>query len=393
MKYKKYKKFFAIFTFAFAIFQFAAADIYFSEKYGYYMDLPEAYNLMDMTQDEQSMYFAHSVLPVHFVLQIYEGQTNSEKTLQTALKKLNSTSETVKLEWCGEKCAVGQIQFSLGNATNLGYAASIPIAQGKAIAILLCYSDSQNAKNVTPFIVSTVDSFMIDKQGFFCPGILTTFAFPKNEQKEIRFNVNCGEATTKTIKTSISAEDKEAASFVVEREYAVVSTFSTHRLGKEAFWRYYRMIFRDSYSRLKTVAADMYKQLFVEAVKKDPKNPEKAYIQILLNWVQNFEYSRHHEGSDFTDLISAICGEGNDCDSRSLLLCILARHVGINSAFFVSIEYSHAVAGFDLEGKGARLKGGETEFLLGETTAKNLDLGLMRQDLTDSSKWHYVDLP
>ena len=78
--------------------------------------------------------------------------------------------------------------------------------------------------------------------------------------------------------------------------------------------------------------------------------------RMLLSWVQDFQYNRRQNSSDFNDLASVLQDKGSDCDSRSLLLCVLMEHYGIKSELFISREYSHAICGFDLPGKGARIK-------------------------------------
>lgn len=380
-------------------FQKINADIFYSEKYGYYMDLPEAYTLTELEEDETSIFFTHDFLPLSFAVKIYESfssieknEENSKKTTESILKKvltqIKSPAETASVIWNEKNCAVASLSFSLGNIKNTGYAAAIPLAKNNSTAVLLCYTPQEYWNALNSAVTSTIDSFMPDRKSFMQPGIITTLAYPETYRKKIQLTTG-----GKNITTEVDAEAGEAANFVVNREYNLLLNYATHPLGKQAFCRYYRMIYKDSYSRLNQVAKDLYRQLFPEAIKKNAENPEHEYIQMLLNWVQNFEYERTPSSTDFTDLISAITSKGSDCDTRSMLLCILAKQAGINSAFFLSTEYSHAIAGFDIEGSGARLKGNSTDFLLGETTAKNLNLGLINQDMADSSKWTYIELP
>ena len=380
-------------------FQKIHADIFYSEKYGYYMDLPEACTLAELEENETSIFFTHEFLPLSFAVKIYdtnsspkENKENSKETAESILKnvlsQIKSPAETASVIWNERKCAVASLSFTLGNIKNTGYAAAIPLASGNSTAVLLCYTPQEYWSALNSAVTSTIDSFMPDRKSFMQPGIITALAYPETYRKKIQLT-----AGEKNITTDVDAEAAEAASFVVNREYNLLLNYKTHPLGKQAFCRYYRMIYKDSYSRLNQIAKDLYRQLFPEAIKKNAGNPEHEYIQMLLNWVQNFKYERTPSSTDFTDLISAITTKGSDCDSRSMLLCILAKQAGINSAFFLSIEYSHAVAGFDIEGSGARMKGKSTDFLIGETTSKNLSLGLIRQDMADTSKWTYIELP
>ena len=107
-----------------------------------------------------------------------------------------------------------------------------------------------------------------------------------------------------------------------------------------------------------------------------------------MNWVQNFEYKRGDEKStDFTSVFDSLAGVGSDCDSRSMLMCILLKQNGINTTLFISREYSHAVYGAELNAEGAKTEVSGKEYLLGETTVKNLKPGLIAQEQNDTEKW------
>ena len=112
-------------------FQKINADIFYSEKYGYYMDLPEAYTLTELEEDETSIFFTHDFLPLSFAVKIYESfssieknEENSKKTTESILKKvltqIKSPAETASVIWNEKNCAVASLSFSLGNIKNTG---------------------------------------------------------------------------------------------------------------------------------------------------------------------------------------------------------------------------------------------------------------------------------
>ena len=129
--------------------------------------------------------------------------------------------------------------------------------------------------------------------------------------------------------------------------------------------------------------------------KKNPGNPNQSLNETLLNWVQNFEYVRTSgsKKSDFTNVIDVLCGKGNDCDSRSMLMCCIMQNLGVKSELFISRIYSHAVYGLDLNIPGAKIEVNGINFLLNETTARNIKPGLIAQDQCDTEKWIPVNLP
>ena len=75
-----------------------------------------------------------------------------------------------------------------------------------------------------------------------------------------------------------------------------------------------------------------------------------------------------------------------------MLLCILLAQNGIKTNLFISREYSHAVYGADINSQGAKIEVNGREYLLGETTVKNLKPGLIAQEQSDTEKWIPVPL-
>ena len=122
------------------------------------------------------------------------------------------------------------------------------------------------------------------------------------------------------------------------------------------------------------------------------EKPEVNYAQKVLQFVQEKEYGRSQDSTDFTDLCSTFLGKKSDCDSRSILVAILLHQMNIKSTLFVSTEYSHAIVGAVLDKNGAKIDVAGNSYLLGETTAK-VDFGLIASNLNDTSKWINIQLP
>ena len=149
------------------------------------------------------------------------------------------------------------------------------------------------------------------------------------------------------------------------------------------------MIYRDAYKRLEKAAFTLYNVLESE-VRAENEGTQadraRALAQKLLSWTQTLPYERERTASDFTGLIDTLQGSGSDCDSRALLLAVLMAHMNYNTMLFISPQFSHAFFGIDIAGTGARLEQDGTNYLLGETTAR-VDIGLVPQDMSDSTKW------
>ncbi len=359
--------------------------------FGYALDIPEGYRATGSTPDGMSYLFEHDRLPVQCALRLYDKSRypDAMSALGGAIERLGSKTDVVAFNWRGIPSAISEFDIRLnGKAySGRGVAAELPIHN--MTVVLLCYSLAEYKRECAQFVISTLNSLSIGSDGMRMPGIITDYAFPEQEMQQARLSVN-----GKKILTRIDSDAAEAAQFVVDCEYAVLKLYAGNARWQEAWQRYYRLLFRDGYSRLTTAAADIKTAIFPDALKKNPKNPEAALNEILLNYVQQFKYERGNlEDSDFTNVVDCLTGAGSDCDSRSMLMCILLEQCGIKTTFFVSHEYRHAVYGANIQAPGAKIAVNGAEYLLGETTQKNLKPGLIEQSMTNTEKWIPVPLP
>lgn len=363
-----------------------SAEEVIDNDYGYSLDLPEGFSVAEYTQDGFSYRFVHDKMPVSLILKLYTDNkfNSSEQALSGTLDKLSAKYEIDKFEWRNVDCAISSFEMKLPNTKgSKGWSVGVPLVQKNAHLVLLCYADLDKALNCEQFIISSLNSLAIDRGSYFSPGIITTYAFPRNNLKDVSVLIN-----GKNIKTQIDADDNIANQFVVDCEFAVMSLYANDKNWVKAWQRYYRAIYRDSYGRLKKVAFDINSEL--DDVVSSSENPNYEIDKFLLNWVQGFDYKRDNKSktsSDFTNLIDTLLNRGSDCDSRSMLMCVLLNNMGIDSVLFVSREYSHAIYGSDVNAWGAKIKVGEKEYLLGETTARDIEPGLIAKEFSDTYKW------
>ena len=372
----------------------AAAERITDDAYGWSLDLPEGFKIADHTDDGMSYLFSHDKTHVFLAVKLYKKGTydSAASAVDGAVAKLPSgTCEKSLFTWRRTDCALGTFTMHPGAAQYSGWVAGVTLPEKGSHLILLCYADSTIEKDNERFIMSTLNSLAVDRGSLFEPGIIAAFAYPPAEKKDITLSVN-----GRAIQTQIDSDDIAAADFVVGCEYAVLSLYAGSANWQSAWQRYYRVLFRDSFGRLKKVSFDINNTLLPDAKKLNPQNPDEGMAQILLTWTQTFSYAREKNSADFTSLPAVLTGSGSDCDSRSLLLCVLLENMDIKTALFISKEYSHAVFGADVKEvsprENARMDAGGTSFLLGETTA-HVNMGLIAQDMGDTSKWIPVQLP
>lgn len=347
------------------------------------LDIPEGFEVADYTEDGMSYVFSHPNIPVTLVMKITnEPSSNSALVLKKNLNKLNAKGDTDSYNWNGTSVGVSNFTMTIDD-DYFGWGVTAPVKIKDYYVLLLCYAP-QSKKGCEQFIISTINSLCIDENYLNTPGIITSYAFGKEGRKVINLNIG-----GKDIKTSLDKVDIEAAKFTVDLEYSVLTLYANHKMWKEAWQRYYRMIYRDNAGRMQQAAADIYNALYPELKKSVPQDADIKYAQKLLSWVQGFDYERAHNKneSDFTSIPAAISGKGSDCDSRSMLISILLNYAGLDTAILISSEYSHAVVVTDIPAPGQTftMENGR-EYLFGETTAK-VTWGMIAKDHADRTKW------
>lgn len=352
--------------------------------FGFSLDIPEGFEIADYTEDGMSYVFSHPNIPVTLVMKISEDTQarSASEVLIKNLNKLGAKGETDAFLWNGCSCGISNFTMSLDD-NYFGWSVAAPVKIKNYYVFLLCYAP-QSQKACEQFIISTINSLCINSEYLNTPGIITSYAFPSEGQKLLSLNIG-----GKEIKTSIDKCDEDAAKFVVDLEYSVLTLYANHKLWKEAWQRYYRMIYRDNAGRLQQTAADIYKSLYPELKSKYHQDADIKYAQALLSWVQIFGYERaaNKNESDFTSLPAAISGKGSDCDSRSMLISALLNYTGIDTALIISREYSHAMVVTDIPAPGQTftMENGR-EYLMGETTAK-VTWGTIAANHADRTKW------
>ena len=221
--------------------------------------------------------------------------------------------------------------------------------------------------------LSALDSLVPEEGDRLIPGPITEFSYPRETPIDAPvFGLG--------ISAHIYKEDAEAAQALVDREFKVLNRYADSSDWKDAWSRFYRAIYRDSFDRLADIAFQVERKLNV------PPRENRDFADQALQWVQSFTYERDPAGSDFVNLVSAATEGRGDCDSRSMLWAVILKQAAIPSAIMVSRQYSHAMGLADLPGSGARFELDGKNFLVAETTAK-VSIGLIAEDVSDTNNW------
>jgi hypothetical protein len=228
--------------------------------------------------------------------------------------------------------------------------------------------------------LSALDSIAPEEADKRAPGPITEYIYPREKRTQARIFGLSNANGIAGVSAMIFEDDAEAAQALVDREFSVLSLYAGNARWREAWTRYYRAIYRDSYERLADIAFQVERNLNV------PAREDRDFAEQVLHWVQSFGYERDFEGSDFVNLVSAATEGRGDCDSRAMLWAIILTQANINAAMMVSQHYSHAMGLADLPGAGARFEVNGESLLVAETTAQ-VSIGLIGAMVSETEHW------
>lgn len=349
------------------------------------LDIPEGYGITE-TGDEGNYYMLqNSVSGCRAIIRVYPSDRfeNSREALETTLKNLNLSFEADTFDYHEQTAAIAVFKGNFLNEEVFGYSTSIKVQENGKYLTLLSWCREDRSIECNSFLTSFIDAQYIDDLSYFDKGPLTAYTVPESGTKtELTLTIG-----GKTISTYMDESACEGASYTVAREYEVLLFYQNAPSWKQAWQRYYRLIFRDACTRLQQASFDIYNTLAPEC------EDETDYAQKILAWTQGFTYQRETNSADFTSLPDAVAGKGCDCDTRSLLVAVMLQSMNIDSIIFVSSEFSHAIAGLNSTHPGFSFKTGEKNYLTGETTVPGLTWGRLSADIADQSRWIPVVLP
>jgi hypothetical protein len=344
-----------------------------STTWGFRLDLPEGYEYIDGNNHDR--YSFQGPNGAMFDIVVYNGVYQGVEQMANDInRRLGSSGETALFDYEGKTAALMDLHFR--NFSGWGLCLELAKNPGGSGAPFLCalaYSPSSGA-DMDLFHISALDSIAPSDLEARRPGPVMEFTFPRGEAIE-----------TPIYKTGFSAlirkNDAEAAQALVDREFALLSQYKSAPNWQQAWIRYYRAIYRDSWDR---VAASVFRLEREWNTGADQEG--RAFAEKALAFVQGFSYERNLEGSDFINLVTALSEGRGDCDSRSMLWAMILEQADIPSAIMVSHNHSHAMGLADVPGDGARFDSGGKKWLVAETTDK-VGIGLIDAGKSDIASW------
>lgn len=264
--------------------------------------------------------------------------------------------------WNNRKVSLADITWQQNKETFRGYFLTVGVDGGSRA--VLASSLASTWKVSQAWLISTLDSLAISQDDWILPGPISAALDGPNPEDHIQTNQD-----------------------LIEREALLLSQYqkAPRDLQIRAWTRFYRAIYRDSFSRLAESAQEFRAQLLKEKV------PIKDQPARLASMIQNFVYERPGSLSDLRSPLGSLLSKTGDCDARGLVFMILLRHWGVPSIMMVSSIHQHSLVGINMAGDGARFAFLGTDWLITELTAK-VAIGQIEQKMSKSADWIGMNL-
>jgi hypothetical protein len=303
-----------------------------------------------------------------------------EEFAAAMLAKLGSQGDRSSFTYEGRTSVIAELNFPLSATPRRGYGLFIKAAAGSEYA-LVAHTAASRFEAAADFIFSCLDAFSIDRAARRSPGPVSQFllAWPVSRAGKKPVMLPTGRS-----ELPWSAEEAAQELATVQREYRILKTYlSSKTHWKDAWARFYRMVYRESAGRL-----DRFTEVFTGLLPRE--NPTESARRVLA-WIQDFTFERDLLGIDLVPPLVAAFERRGDCDSRALVMAMILERLGIDCILMLSREYSHAMLAVAVPGGGQRFPFNGREYLVAETTSK-VGLGMIDSSQTDFSKWLGVDV-
>jgi hypothetical protein len=358
---------------------FAFAESMYSPTWGFFLDLPEGYEYTD--GDEKNRFSFIGPGEAMFDLVVYSHSFGNYDAITELVgdvnRRIENSGEVDYFQYNDKRAAIIQLNFMNFSGWGLCVELERPAGAGPRPMLLALAYGPAGRSDLELFHISALDSISPSTAERRYPGPLIEYSYPRGEPRRTAIAAS-------GLSAIIRENDAEAAQVLIEREFRILQAYFHSPNWQEAWKRYYRFIYRDSYDRIADAVSVIAQNFGGYTVRSDGE--KTAFAQRALSFVQGFAYERDLNGSDFLNLVTTVTEGRGDCDSRAMLWAVLLTSANIRSAIMVSRQYSHAMGLADISGTGARFDFLETRWLVAETTA-NVNIGLIASDVNDPSHW------
>jgi hypothetical protein len=357
------------------------SEMFYNTEIGYYLDIPQGWDIID---SEDLAFVAFSNTGGTAVMQVFalpgDNYSSAEQFCDNIKIGLIASGDDYSYSYSGRDAVFSEIIFNAGDMPVKGFA--VFINTDIRDYVLLGFAQFDYYQENEFFLLSFIDSFAFGDDEKYVPGPVSQFyyPFPGEDTQSVSIKIN-----GITVNTELDLSELNAAQDLIEREASILVTYTDYNEFVPAWYRYYRIIYKDNFLRLKNLF-ELLEDNFKLGYKSD-----KEKVLILMNWIQNFGYYRTGTTSDLTSPLETGYYMSGDCDSRSLLFVILLNYLNIDSILLVSSEYSHSAVGVDIGGTGARIEYENRDYLFTELTDL-VEIGMVESSMSDPAGWICIPL-
>jgi hypothetical protein len=350
---------------------------------GAFLDMPSGFQAGEGNGNTRFSYFDPDG-NLEFDILIYDhARYATAKAMAVDLgSQMKAQGDVSYYKYQGRDAAIADLTFTMDAGARQGYAVYVVgLDAAESTYALVATAPADVFDSYSELIISCLDSFSVDRASRRTPGPVSQFLapFPAARAGSKAVALPAG-----SVKLPWSSGEAAQELSVAEREYRILTLYlNTDTLWKEAWARYYRMVYKESAARLDALADEFAKNL--------PSGDPTEAARRALAWVQGFVYERDFAGIDFVPPLTASYEGRGDCDARAVVMAIVLERRGIDAVLMLSRDYSHAMVAVDVPGGGQHFTLNGRSYLVGETTAK-WGIGVMDAGMTDLSKWIGVDL-
>jgi hypothetical protein len=348
-------------------------------SFGYYLDIPEGWQLADAENPALISFAAPGQQAVFQTAVLQKQNFASVREAAASYKaQIKAQGDEVVFTYQGNDAVIGNYSFKPGNFTARGW--FVFIAGAEYYVVLSAFCENSRYEAQFDALLSCIDSFAPAEEDRLYPGPVSQFYlnFPPERDGSAKLQFG-GESFS----FAVTKDEVDANTALIEREARILDS-ADGKIRNKAWERYYRIIFRDSYMRLAPLT-DALKPVLEKTAKGN------ALPAALLSWFQGFSYSRTGTFSDFQSPLDCVLSSTGDCDSLGMAYIIILRQLGYDAILLVSEKYAHAMAAVDIAGEGARFTFEGKRYLVAELTDK-VAIGRINQNTADPAFWLPVAL-
>ncbi|MDC7218799.1 MAG: hypothetical protein PQJ59_02600 [Spirochaetales bacterium] len=347
----------------------------------YRINIPVRWSIYDKT-DVSNLSIISDDQSVIFQISYYEGDqfedvTDMYRFFADGIGAEEADKSTLSyLDW---NTLIADVSFDSGGNLFRGW---FMFLEGEEFDYqVIAFSPQQDYEKTFRYILSCLDSFAPGEEARRYPGVISRMTYQEeNAVYEKKTDFLDGRALV----YDYDEVEFQASQTVIEREAVILTNYESGSSEAAFAWdRYYKLIYRDNYSRLEPIYHSLKPHM---AGKSDLEVAES-----LLDWLQGFEYGSSNTFSDLLSPLESLVSGVGDCDSLALAYLILLDYFEIEGILLVSEVYHHAMAGVAVERGGYTFPFRGKSYLVTELT-KDVEMGMIAQNMSDPQGWLGISL-